>query len=231
MAFDPQAARQRNAAVLRDAGYNVETWLPTYFEETPTLRSTAEIQGRLAGLNALFIYLTTPDSMFATDLLQSQISTNQIEGHFTPTELAIMKMDRQAATEQCGAFAGTFLEINVALSWVLGAPRVPGVDGKMPDGDAIRSIVLAPKIGDAKAYSQWAASSNPRSVEEIAEVQDRFYLSHHFVRSAWLSPSNSRMLPPGFDARSNGAAVQLRRHALTWVLAPEDSWDDTDLST
>ena len=84
-----------------------------------------------------------------------------------------------------------------------------------------------PKLSDD--LDGFAERVHLRSLDEVAQLEDEFFCTHHAVRSAQLGRTSK--VPDGFDPISDGGLIHERRHSLSWVLSPGVSWDDTDLST
>ena len=82
--------------------------------------------------------------------------------------------------------------------------------------------------GHDASVSDLVARAQPRSFQEVLELEDLFYCAHNAVRSAQLGRAT---VPDDFDPISDGGCVHERRHALTWLLSPGVDWDDTDLGT
>lgn len=238
MTFSSKAVRKKNLGVLQAAGFDVAPSLPLP-DESPRLRPTDEIAGRLAALNAWFVFVTSPPERFPTRLLLDHIREHELEGHLTSEERSHIGMDRGIVRTQLADSAGWRTENVLPLAWILGGAREPSIDGEMLDANTIRSLVLSPPIGGQGEYTAWRRGLRARPVEEVAAMEDLFYCCHNAVRSAQVEQMNAkrpsakapRTVPLDFDPIGNGGVIHERRHALTWALAPGVAWEDTDLST
>ena len=59
-------------------------------------------------------------------------------------------------------------------------------------------------------------------------MEDLFYCAHHAVRSAQLGRAT---VPEGFHPMIDGGVIHERRHALSWMVGGDVSWDETHLGT
>ena len=236
MSFDPAAVRKHNLALLKKHGFSVAPGLP--LSDQSRLRPADEIAGRLAALNALFIYVTAPESFCSESTLRAHIDTNNLAQHLTDEEREGLALPRKEASESLDASIGWKTENAYTLAWILGSPSAPAAppfDGQLLAPPAI--IPDAPKPGSD--YAAWRATLTPRPYPEVAALEDLFYCCHNAVRSAQLEfmqngrqhPKRYTTIPAGFDPLTNGGVIHERRHALTWSINPDDSWDETDLST
>jgi hypothetical protein len=115
-----------------------------------------------------------------------------------------------------------------ALAWIVGFEKAPGLDASQISDEVIESMFfdfLPAWDGNAADFS---ASARLRPTSEVMYMEYKFYCAHNAVRSAQMGGAT---VPAGFDSVAHGGAVHERRHALTWALAQDDDWDDTDLST
>jgi hypothetical protein len=231
--------RARNMATLKDRGFVVAPFLPDRDPDFKcTLRPVDELAGRLAALNALFIYATAPESAVPSSRLLDHIEAADLHSHMTPEEVAILDLDRSSAADKHGNAIGWRTENAVALAWVLGREGELAFDGTMLGGDQIRPLVTQRPRIDATGYKAWVATLRPRPNDEVAAMQDLFYCAHNAARSAQVQmleargkPVRYETVPPGFDPVVNGGVIHERRHSLTWALSPGEAWEETDLST
>ena len=237
MPFDPKSVRAANLARLNQAGFKVAPSLPLS-DPTPALRPIPEIARRLAALNALFIYVSAPESAYPAEPLLAYIRANNLQRDLTPDEAAMIELDRAAAGDEHGNAIGWRTENAVALAWILGIAEPPGFDGQMLDGPQIRPLVANPDPSPSTSVDRWAAALSPRSVDDVATMEDLFYCAHNAARSAQVQLMEARgrpvrrfeSVPKDFDPIANTGVIHERRHALTWALSTDD-WDETDLDT
>lgn len=238
MTFDAKATRAVNVRELNSRGFKVAPGLPLS-DARPILRPTAEIAGRLAAMNLLFLYVGGPENRWPATCLLKYAEQNNLRSQMTEGERATLSMPREDAAAEFLDSNGWRTENAISLAWVLGQGDAPSVDGEMLDWPAIKKIVLTPDPLDPDAYPRWLSGLRPRAVAEVAALEDLFYCAHNAVRSAQIElmeaggrPSERySTVPAGLDPIAGGGVIHERRHALTWVLSPGVSWEETDLST
>lgn len=223
-----QAIRASNLAWLSARGFKVAPSLPVGRDAIEELRPVDEIARRLMALDVVFTWVSAPEAAAATAKIQAAVQRNDLERAMSPGEQAIYRQERSAAHEAHVDAIGWRLENMWALAWVLGFDPEPTLDGTMIEQDIIRSIIfeLLPKLGEPVDVLIERASV--RSLEDVVQLEDRFYCCHNAVRSAQLG---GKTVPAGFHPIASGGVIHERRHALTWCLSPGTSWEDTDLST
>lgn len=236
---EPSPVRARNLATLKAKGFVASPFLPDrdpHFQVS--VRPVEQLAGRLAALNAVFIYAAAPESAFPTAAIVGHVRGCELQDHMTPSELAIFELDRASAAAKHGDAVGWRTENAVALAWILGRDGELAFDGTMLDGDQIRALVTQWPPIDAAAFKTWVAGLLPRTVDEVAAMQDLFYCAHNAARSAQVQmmeargkPVRYKTVPEGFDPVVNGGVIHERRHALTWAVSPGEDWEETDLST
>lgn len=233
----PCTIRRHSLAALQAAGFHCAASLPDG-ERHPTLRPAPEIAARFAALRALFLYVAAPESHFPESSLLPSI-TGPLKPHFTPEELYIIAMPRDAAAHQHDANIGWKTENMVALAWVLNLQPQLSFDGSMLSHQTIKPMVTQ-TIPAHIPLESWLSHATTRSLNEVIQMEDTFYCLHNAVRCAqfpakpsWKSIFSKpfKPVPAGFDPIVNGGVIHERRHALTWALSPGTAWDDTDLST
>ena len=115
------------------------------------------------------------------------------------------------------------------LAWILGFEETPGIGG-MIDGDTIAGIIQDFLGGTDHGPDELVGSGENVDLMNVAAAEHLFYCAHNAARSATFSGVPDAV-PEGFHPVVDGGVVHERRHALTWAMSPDDSWDDTDLST
>ncbi|QNA90551.1 DUF4272 domain-containing protein [Massilia sp. Dwa41.01b] len=221
------ALKQRVFGELASLGFKPANALPLPDLDL-RVRDAQAIVMRLMALQAVFAWAAAPEHAVGSEVLRGYIARNGLRAAMTESELALIDLPRTEAQSRHGATVGWKLENLWALAWVAGFPRVPTLDaGQVPD-EVINELLfdfLPPWEGSA---ADFAANASMRPASEVIPMEYRFYCAHNAVRSAQMGGAT---VPSGFDPIAHGGAVHERRHALTWALAGEDSWDETDLST
>jgi Domain of unknown function (DUF4272) len=214
-------------ADLRAAGFQPAESLPMPDMDAKT-RPPQEIAARLMALDALFTWVAFPEENAAAERVVKYIERNGLRDWLTPQEAAILALDRAEAHEGHVDNIGWKLENMWPLAWALGFALEPTVEAAQIPNEVTRAIFYEFLAGlDATIEKQIARGAARLSAELIA-LEYRFYCAHNAVRSAQLG---GKTVPAGFHPIVHGGAVHERRHSLTWCISPENSWEDTDLST
>ncbi|MEK7434190.1 MAG: DUF4272 domain-containing protein [Cyanobacteriota bacterium] len=217
--------REKNYCHLAEYGFRCARWLP--IDTDKKLRSPLEIASRLYALNTLVMWVTLPEDFFSTEDMLKLIEKQKPHPWLTPDELEILSFPRKEANEQNIDSIGWRFENMWVLAWILGFDIKPlFYVGQIPED--ISTQMLLTFIPENKNPENILEKNTLRSESEIIEMEDLFYCAHNAVRSAQMG-SNS--VPSGFHPIIDGGAIHERRHALTWCLSPDVSWDETDLST
>ncbi len=231
---DPQGKRIReiNREQLNKAGFVFSEGLPTSGHRAfvaGKLRPQKEIASRLMAIQALFIWVTAPESKVPSKEIDDFIERSDLLEHLTADERAILELRRSLAQERFGATIGWYQENIWALAWVMGFEIEPVATG----GQLTREVAdelffeFLPKLD--MSVDDFLSAANVRELAEIVQMEDKFYCAHNAVRSAQTGSKTS--VPENFHPILDGGAVHERRHALTWALSPDVSWADTDIST
>lgn len=224
--MDFAAIREQNTRTANAAGFVFAPSLP--LGEADTVRPRDEIVDRLAALIRLFAHVAAPPSAVPDAHISGFVERHDLRPAFTDEEWAIMSLPRDKANARHGDAIGWKLENMVPLAWALGYALEPGIDGQMTSDQGLvhEVIPMDPESFDRSSYAL-------RPAEDIARFEDLFYCVHNAARSAQIAPPHEagRFVPEGFDPIVNGGVIHERRHALTWMVSPGVSWDDTDLST
>lgn len=208
---------------LERLGFAGAYWLPQ--QPDTRLRPAEEIATRLMAFQAVFVWVARPE---VPDVeVRRYAEQNQLLGELTGEDLATFEMPRRRANAERADTVGWRLENMWPLAWALGFESRPALEHGMIDSRmqaALEAFLPRP----SRRRADWLEGAAVRSEEEIVRLEDLYYCAHHAVRSAQMGRAT---VPPTFHPIFDGGVVHERRHALTWLLAPGTSWDDTDLST
>lgn len=220
--------RQRSLEFLTERGFRAASSLPLIRECTGRgIRPLHEIAARLMALDAAFTWVSLANQSVSSERIRGYIDRNSLLESMTEEERDVVGLDREAARTEHLDTIGRRLENMWALAWVLGFDPEPNLGGQL-DGSIIDAMILEFLPGLEATVADLLAKSRPRSLEQVVELEDRFYCAHNSVRSAQRGAST---VPPGFHPVRDGGTIHERRHSLTWCLSPGVDWDDTDLNT
>jgi len=105
------------------------------------------------------------------------------------------------------------------LLWTLG--HVHGLDPTRWSDDDM--VDLFPDVRGAESTKGFRAVSSLRDPSALIEALDLHYCLHWASRARLLDRRATKVLPEW--------ALRQRRHALEWVLHPDEPWDDVTLDT
>jgi predicted RNA-binding Zn-ribbon protein involved in translation (DUF1610 family) len=222
-----QAVRQASLAYLTPRGFLPADGLPLPVPGRQ-LRDGTEIARRLMGLAAVFTWGSAPADAVPSERVRDFIKKNQLRQSFTPAEVKILSTPRAEARQQYAHSVGWKLENMWPLAWVLGFEHDPTIEASQIDHSIGGSILFDLLDGLQRDLKDVVGQWKHRSVDEVISLEDRFYCAHNAVRSAQLGEET---VPGDFHPVEHGGAVHERRHALTWCLSPNTTWEETDLST
>lgn len=224
----PETIRNENLDFLRQLGFKPADWLPLPYPDTE-VRPERDVAMRLLALDAAFSWVTYPlEEADGTGRLRDYIKRNALHDWFSKDELEIISKSREEAHADFVDTIGWKLENMWALAWALGFTPAPGFESSQIEEEVIESLYFDFLPGLDGGVDDLLAKCSFRDASEIVKLEDRFYCGHNAVRSAQLGEAT---VPDGFHPVIHGGAIHERRHALTWILSPDDSWDETDLST
>jgi hypothetical protein len=219
--------RAKTFAALEALGFRPAKSLPLPDMDQP-IRPAAEVAARLMALDALFTWVAFPAKAAATDRVEKYIDRNGLRDWLTEKESAVTALPRAEAHESHVNNIGWKLENMWALAWVLGFEPEPGLEASQVGEDVTRPMIFEFLPGLDGTIDGLLAKASPRSAAEVIAMEYRFYCAHNAVRSAQLGGDT---VPEGFHPIMHGGAVHERRHSLSWCIAPDVAWDETDLST
>jgi hypothetical protein len=221
------ALKQRVFSELAALGFDPANSLPLPDLDV-NLRDPQTLCLRLMALQAVFAWAAMPERVAETAPLRDYIERNNLRAAMTESELAMIDLPRAQSQALHANSVGWRLENMWALAWIVGFEKAPGLDASQISDEVIESMFfdfLPAWDGNAADFS---ARTRLRPTSEVIYMEYKFYCAHNAVRSAQMGGAT---VPAGFDPVAHGGAVHERRHALTWALAQENDWDDTDLST
>lgn len=219
--------REKTFADLEAIGFKPANSLPLPDIDV-SIRPAHEVAARLMALNALFAWVAFPEASVASDRVQKYIDRNGLRDWMTEEENEIVDMPRTDAHDSHVNNIGWRLENMWALAWVLGFEPEPDLEAAQIGDDITQPMIKEFLLGLDSTIDAWVANSTPRSAADVIAMEYRFYCAHNAVRSAQLGGDT---VPAGFHPVIHGGAVHERRHALSWCIAPDVAWDETDLST
>ncbi len=222
-----EALREEVFADLESLGFRPANSLPLPDVNVP-IRPAAEVAARLMALDALFTWVVFPENAVATPRIEKYIDGNGLRDWLTAAESRIIALTRTDAHESHVKNIGWKLENMWALAWVLGFEPEPALEASQVGDDVSRPMIYEFLPGLNATVAELLAKAAPRSADKVIAMEYRFYCAHNAVRSAQLG---GQTVPEGFHPVMHGGAVHERRHSLSWCIAPDVAWEDTDLST
>lgn len=222
-----EALRAKTFADLEALGFRPAYSLPLPDLAQP-VRPPAEVAARLMALDALFTWVAFPEQSVATVRVEGYIERNCLRDWLTEDEIAIVALPRGEAHEAHVDTIGWRLENMWALAWALGFEPEPDLESAQVGEAVTRPLIYEFLPGLDSTVEALVAKAKPRAAADVIAMEYRFYCAHNAVRSAQLGGDT---VPAGFHPVVHGGAVHERRHSLSWCIAPDVAWDDTDLST
>ena len=223
-----QELRRLAFGSIRSLGYRPAGSLPMP-DMDRQLRPPAEIAARLMALDAVVTWVCMTEEQAATERIEQYIARNRLRDWMPDDETVIIELLRAEAHTQHVDTIGWRMENMWALAWTLGFEPEPEFDAAQISDDVIQSMIYDFLPGLDASIDDLLAQTEPRSRDDVIEMEYFFYCAHNAVRSAQLG--NLRAVPDGFHPVVHGGAIHERRHSLTWCLSPDTAWVETDLST
>ena len=221
------ALRAKTFADLEALGFRPANSLPLPDLAQP-VRPPAEVAARLMALDALFTWVAFSEKSVATARVEGYLDRNRLRDWLTEDETAIVALSRGEAHEAHVDNIGWRLENMWALAWVLGFEPEPDLEAAQVGEAVTRPLIYEFLPGLDSTVEALVTKAKPRAAVDVIAMEYRFYCAHNAVRSAQLGGDT---VPAGFHPVLHGGAVHERRHSLSWCIAPDVAWDDTDLST
>ncbi len=222
-----EAMRERIIKELNEAGFKPAPSLPLP-DLNAKLRPASEIAERLLALRVLILWVTFPVKEEYTKSITAMRDEERALEWLTAEETPIVMLERDEAQTQYMDWIGWKMENVWSLAWVLGFEQAPTTNAYQVDGDVIVPIINEFIPAMFERCGNDLSKLTARPVEEVVEMEYRFYCAHNAVRSAQMGYAT---VPEGFHPIGHGGCIHERRHSLSWCLAPEVTWDETDLST
>lgn len=212
--------REENFVQLHNSGFSPAENLP--IGKLRELRPTADIMKRLNALSVLMTYVCAPEDKVPEEALRKVFEKEELETGLTLEERDIFSTPRDIVWDAYGNGIGWKVENMWPLAWILGFNDIPTIESDMLQGEKYGAVIrFAEDTTSLKSVKL-------RDLDQVIEMEDLFYCAHNAVRSA---QQGATTVPENFDPMMNGGLVHERRHALSWALSSEVSWEDTDLST
>jgi len=212
--------REDNILQLKKLGFLPARNLP--IGNMRKLRPTADILKRLNALSVLVTYVGAPEDKVPEETLRKVFKKEELDTGLTPEEHEIFSTPRHAVWDKYGNGIGWKVENMWPLAWILGFNDIPTIQSDMLQGEKFRAVIRFAE--DTTTLN----SVKLRNLDQVIELEDLFYCVHNAVRSA---QQGATTVPEKYDPIMDGGLVHERRHALSWALSGDRSWDDTDLST
>ena len=222
-----EGLRKKVFADLEAMGFRPAKSLPLP-DVGQTIRPPAEVAARLMALDALFTWVAFPEKSAASERVKKYVDRNALRDWLTDDETEIIALPRADAHETHVDNIGWRLENMWALAWVLGFDPEPDLEAAQIGNHVTQPMIYEFLPGLDGTIAGLLEKTTPRPADEVIAMEYRFYCAHNAVRSAQLG---GKTVPAGFHPVMHGGAVHERRHSLSWCIAPDTTWDETDLST
>lgn len=227
MSVTAETLRAKVFADLEALGFHPAKSLPLPDLNQP-IRPASAVAARLMALDALFTWVAFPERAAATARIEKYINRNGLRDWLTEEESEIIALPRAEAHQSHVNNIGWKLENMWALAWVLGFDPQPALEASQVGEAVTRPMIYEFLPGLDGTIDGLLAKCSPRSAADVIAMEYRFYCAHNAVRSAQLG---GQTVPEGFHPLLHGGAVHERRHSLSWCIAPDVAWGETDLST
>ena len=227
--LSPADLRLQTTGHLAGEGFRAAGWLPLS-EESFELRPRDEIVARLMALNVVFLWGASSDGVTPTTQFWPYIETNALQPYLTQQERGIIAVDRIDAHRQFLEEASWRLESMWSLAWILGFDHPPTINSGLMHEDVARPLVEEFVGYLDKPRDEILHQSQVRDEADVVAMEDRFYAAHNAVRTALADPT-AGTVPEGYPVELGAGCIHHRRHALTWAVSPDTTWDETDLSS
>lgn len=207
-----QKIKAENDNLIKQKGYRVNDWLPIL--DTPKIRSTEEIKGRMSVMNALInIAFEAPVIAIKTWLEEQELSK-----YLSGSEIAILEKQNEQLEEAEVISLSWYIEALWAFMWV--TEMTEQLEAEIPVGDNQASLL--PNLEQDEDNSKIADLKNLRSETAIYKMLDYYYRLHWYCVDERLN---------GRKAKLNEGQIYERRKALEWVFNRSADWDDVEMGT
>lgn len=215
--------REVSLGVLQHDGFGCSPHLPKR-DPRATLRSRESIIKRAMSFYIMICWVTAPKSKMPSRELKKLIADFDLEVQLTEQERGALALSRRQANRQLSESVGWRIENLWALAWVLGFEETPDIDQGQIVEEVIAVLVPFMESGIEKP-----SNFVIRPAAEVVQLEDMFYCAHNAVRSSQIG--HDEALPEDFHPLLDGGVIHEKRHALSWALAPDQSWDAVSLDT
>ncbi|MFO0613272.1 MAG: DUF4272 domain-containing protein [Polyangiaceae bacterium] len=211
-----EQVRSANLARLRSMGFAPVNWMPLR-EHRAVVRPSEEIARRAVALAALGTWITHGESIAPSSEVRAHVARSDLRDALEAEERELLEGPRELADT-----GDPIWDAVAMLGWVLGLDHEPSADGSPLPSESYDEIVRwLYRGGDVHPST---LVSRVRSAEEIVPLEDLFTCAHQ----------SSRLMQLGFapgPKRADHVRIEIRRHALSWVLSPGLSWAEVDLGS
>lgn len=214
--------RARNIEFARSFDLEVSAALPR--RSMAEARPVMEVALRAVALQGLIGYVTAPAEVLSTASIQAIVQQQRLGAWLTADERAVFQVPRGRVQEHHASTIGWSIETLATLCWSLGADLALGADIAPLGGEDCLRVVRTHAPDLAGDVRQWLQSATLRAQAELVAMEDMYYCLHNGVRNAVLGRRAGL-------AQERAKVIEVRRHALTWILSPGVVWSDTDVST
>ncbi|TGD78417.1 DUF4272 domain-containing protein [Hymenobacter wooponensis] len=207
-----QRVKKESEAKVLALGGRICDWLPLL--DAPELREVVDVRGRMSVVNALInISFQAPVAV-----ISAWLAKENLLGHLSPEEAAILAKDDEHLTEQELANLRWNLESLWAMMWA--TRMVPDLDPGKWCGDNMASLL--PNLERGQSNEKLATLNALRPAAELYRMLDFYYRLHWYC-------VDERM--HGRAATVSESLVYERRKALEWIYNRQYAWDDVEMGT
>lgn len=226
------AVRSANIARLRAMGFSPVGWLPLR-EHRAIVRPNEEIARRAVALAAMAMWITSSETDAPSAEILAHVARGGLRGALNgdldrsgldPDEAALLDAPRASAAKDDPVWDAVAM-----LGWALGLEYEPTADGAPLEEHA---------RDEARRWLYRGGDVHPsmltarvRSADEIVPLEDLFACAHQssrLVQLGFAPPDGEPMRAP---RRADHLRIEVRRHALTWILSPGVAWQEVDLGS
>ncbi|MBG8553166.1 DUF4272 domain-containing protein [Hymenobacter guriensis] len=209
--FKFQAKAESEGKVLALGG-RICDWLPIL--DTPAVRSTEEVKGRMSVLNALInISFQAP-----VGIIRDWLAEQDLLVFLSAEEELLLRKSNEELTEQELINLRWSLESLWAMMWATG--MTPELVPTKWCGDDMAARL--PNLEAGEDNTKLARVQQLRPIEELYRMLDYYYRLHWYCVDERLQ---------GREALVSESLVYERRKGLEWIFNRAQDWDDVEMST